>query len=335
MLASGSDDGTVRIWDATTGEPIGNIPDHSCNVDWIEFSPDSRLLASIYHDGTIKIWDLVRWTLLHTLRCLKDGHRDFRWNILFSPDSKMIASAAYKVSNVTLWEAGSGECLHSFTTHSSSFHRALAFSPKGELLATATDEYEIILWSTKTGRLQHKLPGHQNTIHEIRFSPDGRMLACPSAHDFCMLWDTETGRLLHKITTKSEDDTILVQLYSAAFSPDGTILAFGTEDSVSIWDTASGQLIETTSPPLYSILRPLVITFFRGRLEVYLSSDREKPSIRLNARWVLAGTKKLLQLPSDYHSHSWAIYKNTLAIGDVSGRVTILRFEEPENGYAV
>ncbi|KIO15586.1 hypothetical protein M407DRAFT_45956, partial [Tulasnella calospora MUT 4182] len=57
-LASGSDDSTVRLWDAQTGAPLGEpLTGHSDSIRSVVFSPDGKTLASGSHDRTVRLWD--------------------------------------------------------------------------------------------------------------------------------------------------------------------------------------------------------------------------------------------------------------------------------------
>ena len=68
-LASGSDDQTVRLWEASNGKLLNTLQGHTSRVFSVAFSPDGKILASSGSDGTIKLWDSQTGECLHTLRC--------------------------------------------------------------------------------------------------------------------------------------------------------------------------------------------------------------------------------------------------------------------------
>ena len=67
QLASASDDGTVRLWDAATGAALQTLKGHANCVNAIAFSPDGKQLASASHDGTVRLWDPATGAALPTL----------------------------------------------------------------------------------------------------------------------------------------------------------------------------------------------------------------------------------------------------------------------------
>jgi WD40 repeat protein len=105
-LASASYDGTVKVWDASSGECLQTLEGHSDWVSSVAFSPDSARLASASNDGTVKVWDASSGECLQTLK----GYSDWVSSVAFSPDSARLASASHD-GTVKVWDTSSGECL--------------------------------------------------------------------------------------------------------------------------------------------------------------------------------------------------------------------------------
>jgi WD40 repeat protein len=98
ILASASDDDTVKLWDIHTQQVLATLKGHSASVNSIAFSPDGKTLASASFDGTVKLWDVGTWQELVTL----SGHSEAVLAVAFSPDGKTLASASGD-STIRLW----------------------------------------------------------------------------------------------------------------------------------------------------------------------------------------------------------------------------------------
>ncbi|KAJ5117635.1 hypothetical protein N7448_011267 [Penicillium atrosanguineum] len=235
LLASGSDDLTVRLWDTATGALQQTLEGHSSYIYSVAFSPDGLRLASGSRDRTVRLWDTVTGALQQTLK----GHSPY-WSVTFSPDGRLLAAGSLD-RTVQLWDTATGALQQTLEGHSAAV-RSVAFSPDGQLLASGSDDRTVRLWDTATGAMQQTLDGHSATVLSVAFSPDGRLLASASGSKdrTVRLWDTATGAL------KQTLEGHLATVWSVTFSPDGLRLASGSSDwTVRLWDTATGTLQQT------------------------------------------------------------------------------------------
>ncbi|KAJ5802641.1 uncharacterized protein N7503_005091 [Penicillium pulvis] len=267
LVASGSMDHTVRLWDISTGALQHTLQGHSKWVSSVAFSPDGRLVASGSEDQTIRLWDTATGTLQQTL----EGHSLRVDSVAFSPDSRAVASGSY--GSVRLWNTATGTPYQTLTGHSG----PVAFSPDGRLVASGSNNHTVQLWDASTCTLRHILIGHTIMVLSIAFSPNGRLIASGS-YGSVRLWDTATGALQHTfkghsgpvafspdgrlVASGSNDHTVRlwntstgalqnilighsIMVLSVAFSPDGRLVASGSYGSVRLWDTATGALQQT------------------------------------------------------------------------------------------
>ena len=228
LLASPSEDGTVKIW-TRKGKLLITLTEHKDKVTGANFSSDGRLLATASEDGTVKIWTR-NGKLLRTLK----GHRDRLWGVTFSPDGQLIATAS-EDNTIKLWTLD-GKEIKTITGHDSAI-RNVAFSPDGQLMATASEDNTIKLW-TRQGKLLRTLTGHETRVLSVKFSPNGQLLASSSGDKSIKIWNLDGEEIGTWIAHGDEVNAI-------DFSADGQTLASSSEDgTVKLWNL-EGTLIRT------------------------------------------------------------------------------------------
>lgn len=234
LLASGSSDHTVKLWDAQTGELKQTLIGDMNDVYSIAFSPDGKTLASGSIDSKIYLWDLETGMLKQTLT----GHDGAVNSVTFSPDGKTLASGSVD-KTVKLWDAQTGALNQTLTGHSDWVH-SVTFSPDGKVLASGSRDDTVKLWDAQTGALKMTLTGHGESVYSVAFSPDGKTLASASIDSTVKLWVAQTGALVRTLTEH------VGYAYSTSFSPDGRTLASGSDDkTVTLWDAQTGALKQT------------------------------------------------------------------------------------------
>jgi len=233
VLASGSYDKTIELWEVATGRKITSLTGHSNYVLSVAFSPDGKVLASGSSDKTIKLWEVATGREINTL----SGHSNTVSSVAFSPDGQVLASGSYD-KTIKLWEVATGMQINTLSDHSDGV-TSVAFSPDGKVLASGNDK-TIKLWDVATGRVINTLSGHSSSVYSVAFSPDGKVLASGSADNTIKLWEVATGREINSLTGHSDS------VRSVAFSPDGKVLASGSLDkTIKLWEVATGREINS------------------------------------------------------------------------------------------
>jgi len=234
MLASGSEDQTVRLWDASTSQCLETLQGHSGRVKSVAFSLQGTTLASGSEDSSVRLWDTRTHQCLRTLQ----GHTDQVNSITFSPDECLLASGSDD-QTVRLWDVSTGQCLRILQGHTG-WVWSVAFHPQGMILASASEDRTVKLWDASTGLCLKTLQGHTNWILSVAFSLDGNILATGSEDQTVKLWDVSTGQCLRTLQGHTG------WVCSVAFDSQGTLLASSSADeTMKLWDITTGECLKT------------------------------------------------------------------------------------------
>ncbi|WP_437962676.1 pentapeptide repeat-containing protein (plasmid) [Sorangium sp. So ce119] len=232
LLATGHHDGSVRLWDAVSGQAIRGMYGHLGPVNSVALSADGRTLASGSDDRTVRLWEVESGRALRTF----EGHDGRVMSVAFSPDGRTLVSGSYD-RIVRLWEVESGRALGAFAGHGKGV-TSVVFSPDGRTLASGSYDKTVRLWEAGTGRALRAFAGHGNGVISAVFSPDGRTLASGAGDRTVRLWEVESGRVLRVFEWHG------ARVTSVAFSADGRTLASGSEDTnVRLWEVESGRAL--------------------------------------------------------------------------------------------
>lgn len=266
-LASGAEDGTLRLWDLVRREQVRLWADQSDSVEAVAFTPDGTLLLAGRADGELVAVDptarRLQWRqVAHRLGVRAvvvhpDGQQVFtagwdrevcRWAVrrperqplipplteapasaALSPDGRTLAVGLSHLPKVLLIDVAREQAHDTLMDEGVVF--ALAYSPDGSLLAAGDNRGRIHLWPPAQARPPTVLEGHAWTVYGLGFTPDGRRLVTTSADRTARVWDVATARQLHVFEWHSGWVTCL------AVAPDGlTVATAGQDERIAIWD---------------------------------------------------------------------------------------------------
>jgi|FLYN01.1.fsa_nt_gi WD40 repeat protein/serine/threonine protein kinase len=240
LLASGSRDNTIILWDVATGKPVfPPLRGHTDYVNSLAFSPDGQTLVSGSADGTLRLWDVATGEPIGEPL---EGHTDGVWSVAFSPDGELIASGSDDMT-VRLWDAATGEPVGEPLEGHTDYVSAVVFSPDGETLVSGSYDTTIRLWDVATGEpVGAPLEGHTNAVLTLAFNTRG-LLASSGMEEYdennnpvywIILWNS-SGEELFRIATEHTD-----YVRSLAFHPERDVLASASEDgTIQRWDPLS------------------------------------------------------------------------------------------------
>jgi WD40 repeat protein len=235
LLAAGSLDGTVRLWDASIDGRLAASTSRTSHRDWttaMALSLEAKLVASAStsdYGNKVRLWDASTGTE----RAL-EGHSGTVSALAFSPDGRLVASGSND-NTVWLWDTSTGAERRALKGHSESV-LTVAFSPDGRLVASGSNDNTVRLWDASTGAERRVLKGHSKSVPvlTVAFSPDGRLVASGYDDSTVRLWNASTGIKCH--TLKRSYGSRSAPVYAVAFSPDSRLVAFLD----AIWDASTG-----------------------------------------------------------------------------------------------
>jgi WD40 repeat protein len=326
LLASASDDGTIRIWGTDSGVCHAKLGGHWGSVTSVTFSRDSTLLASAGRDGTVRIWDAVHGERRATIQVHAHGYNKTVCSVSFSNNSKLLASAS-EDHTVRIWNVTSGAC-----------RRILKGCFPNESYAMRIDGSKV-KWTPESNP-----EGHSGAVYSTAFSRDSSLLVSASEDRTVKIWDVSSGTCC--ATLAGHSDPVI----SVAFSHDSTLIASASHDrTVRIWDTISGECRQTVNVEslLYNISFDITGWYLHtdvGLLALDVSQasntaldkagrqnlQHRGAGLNSNGEWISFKSKPLVRLPSEYRPNRSTVSGSTISIGVGSGMVWVCKLQAPD-----
>jgi WD40 repeat protein len=271
IAATASEDDTVRLWDALSGETISVLGHESPVVDiafsksgkllasaagnyviiWdtaspkelqhlnlgpvrvrkVTFSPGEDLLVASTDSPVVRVLDVATGTTRYELR----GHTGPITDAQFSRDGRLLVTTSVD-NTARIWSMQTGQLVSKLEGHERPVNSA-SFSANGNQVVTASDDGTVRLWSSLGGRTLWIMLGHAGPVHSVEFSSLGWLAVSASADHTARIWDCENRQLV-KILRGHSDDVV-----SAEFSADGRrILTASNDRTARIWDSTGKAL---------------------------------------------------------------------------------------------
>ncbi|MBW4472572.1 MAG: TIR domain-containing protein [Stenomitos rutilans HA7619-LM2] len=298
LLASSSQDRTIKIWDISTGKLQTSLENkgRSGSLKSVAWAVDGRTLIAGTTTKSLRSWDLKT-----NKASSHQGHSAAINCVVFSSDGRRRASASSD-KTIRVCDASSGKLYLTLKEHSGEV-LSVTFSQDSQLIASGSTDKTVRLWSTKNEKSLRTFHGHTGEVLSVAFSPNQQILASASQDCTVRIWDHKKKRLLNVLEGHTDAVTCV------SFSSDGRILASKSADgTIRFWRCDTWDLVKKITEsalqgwqsnlafhPQEPILATLdqnsyAVRLWKLDIEAILNKPSEVPSVRYtNAKAVLLG----------------------------------------------
>ena len=254
-IATGGEDGKVKLWNATSGFCFVTFPEHTAGISGIEFAKQGQVLFSASLDGTVRAFDLIRYRNFRTFTSPTPVQF---CSLAVDPSGDVICAGSLDSFEIYMWSVQTGKLLDVLTGHTAPVS-GLAFSPSGNQLASASWDRSVRLWSV-FGRSHSTEPiTVPSEATSLAFRPDGKELCVSTLDGQLTFIDSAEGQILSVIEgrrdisggRKTDDRRTAANnasskyFNSVTYTADGScILAGGSSKYVVIYSRAEGVMVK-------------------------------------------------------------------------------------------
>ncbi|KKP02371.1 hypothetical protein THAR02_05523 [Trichoderma harzianum] len=258
VLAIGSHEGVIEIWDTTTGHyqqimhhpnrtitplrpgmPPQAMVDRGNIICSIVFTHDSGLVISGSSNSSIAVWNRETGDCQRILQ----GHTNYVQTLALSHDSKLLVSGSSD-ETIKIWETATGTCKATLQGHGKCVYRVI-FSHGSKLIASGAFDGHVKIWDSVTGECLQTLRGWQEEeVFTLAFSHDSTRIVTGLNNNIIKIWDITTGRRPLQIMCHDDDVNMV------AFSPDSmVVVSRSNKNAIYVWDSATGKCLRKLQGP--------------------------------------------------------------------------------------
>ena len=245
-VVTGSEDGSVRVWDARNGRQIRLLTGNTSAIRSVTVTPDGQTVASGSKDGSIRVWAVES----STPPSVFSGHTSEVTGLALSADGRVLISVSPD-RTVRFWDVAAGQ--PSAVADDNLLETAVAISPDNSFAITASYDHVLRIWDVSGRRQVHELKGHTGPVWGVAISRDGGLALSVSEDGTVGLWDLPNRVQLHAVNLQRGP------LSDAAFGADGAkIIVQSSDGMVVLWDMQVGQPLRVFASKDYTVSRMAV-----------------------------------------------------------------------------
>jgi WD40 repeat protein len=230
-VVSGSTDGTLRMWNALSGECLGTMEGATLGAYAVAVSPDGSRVAAGCKDGIVREFSLPAGDPIRELA----GHRGYVRSVVYADDGTRLLSSAGD-GTIRVWAAEQEEPVSILEGHRGGV-LSIALSPDGRLVLSGGRDGTVRLWDLNKGTPQGTFEGHRAWVTAVTFAGDDEHALSGSRDGRVLQWDLRRGEVEAEMIHGGE-------VHALACTPDGrTACASGTDELITCWDLTTGEKI--------------------------------------------------------------------------------------------
>jgi WD40 repeat protein len=268
LIASGSLDHSLKIWDVLSGIMVGSVIDHTDGINYVKFSYDSQKVMTASNDQTVRLFDVATELLTpieNTFDSLFEGSKNIVNSVAFSPEGSKIVSTSS--NDVLIWDVSTRELVKALKGHEDTVLSA-SYNTSNSKLCSCAKDGSVMVWDTLTYEVIATLTSC--LVSSAVFTLDGYKVVLRSADYKVSFWDYFSGGIIHEfcnprqiyrqdpyqvnlVTFSPEGLLKTISIVNARINVDGIDVDDESKQEIQLWDVVSNELISTLEPhPLCS-----------------------------------------------------------------------------------
>lgn len=253
-VVTASDDGKIKVWDVTSGFCLATFQEHTSSVTHVQFAKKGQVLFSSSLDGTVRAWDLIRY---RNFRVFTAAERIPFNSLAVDPSGEVVCAGSVDSFDIHVWSVQTGQLLDTLSGHEGPVSY-LAFSQENSILASASWDKTIRIWSV-FGRSQQVEPIEVHSdVLALTIKPDGKQVAVSTLKGQITMFEIESGKQIGNIDCRRDiisgrnlEDRFTAKnserskfFTSICYSFDGqAIVAGGNNNSICLYDVSNEVLL--------------------------------------------------------------------------------------------